>query len=268
MIDFIADYIEHLHDLSRAETTRARYEGILRRMDRNLPEGLIAATEPELREWIYVRDRDKATRHQRRAAVVGFFAFACDPHRSPRLDHNPALYLPKVKLPRRYPRPAATEALRDILARAEGQLRTFCLLAAYEGARCIEISNLDRQDITSGETLLHGKGDKTRLVPTHPDVWEAVKDMPAGPVALSLRGKRQSAHRVSNVGSAGLRKLGYPLSLHRLRHWYGTETFDVVQDLRAVQELLGHASVGTTQLYVQVSKKRMTEAVHGLPKLT
>jgi integrase/recombinase XerC len=269
MTDIIDDYADHLRDLRRADSTIETYTNTLRQMDAALPLGLVHASEDELRTWLREGGWSKSTVHQRRAILVGFFTFACNPRRSPHLDYNPATYLPQVSVPRRWPRPAATSALRDVLRRAPQPLRTYYLLAAGEGARCVEIAALDREDIGEEQTLLHGKGDRHRLVPTHPVVWAVAQTLPPGPIAVDPRnGRRLDRDQVSGRGNAGLDKLGYPtITMHMLRHWFGTTANDVIGDIRVVQELLGHASIGTTQIYVQASKRLMQAAVKGIPLL-
>lgn len=264
-VDMIAGFEEHLRQLGRAATTIEAYIPALRAMDDELPAGLLAATDAELRTWIYRADWSKATRHLRRAAVVGFFAFATDPSRTPHLDYNPAAHLPRVSVPAGRPRPAPTEVLRTVLSSAPESVRGWYLLASHAGARCIEIASCDRRDIDEEGTLLHGKGDKARLVPTHPLIWAWAQTQPPGPIAPGPAGRPLSRKQVSSRGNEQLDRLGFDwVTMHMLRHWFGTETYDAVGDLVAVQELLGHASPNTTRIYVGISRRRMAAAVQGI----
>lgn len=267
MIDFIAEYETHLRrTLRRSESTITEYIRTLRRMDRELPEQLAVALPEELEAWIYREDLSQSTLRQRRAAVVGFFAFATNPKRQVRIDMNPAADLPPVSVPRRYARPAPTAVVYDAIRRGPAPARYWFTLAALAGARCVEIANLVRDDIGEDVTVLHGKGSKSRRVPTHPAVWAMARDLPDGPVAVTGGGRRLTRHQVSRGGNCALRELGHVITMHQLRHWFGTETYEASgHDIRAVQELLGHASVATTQVYVEVSKAAMTRAVAGLP---
>lgn len=266
MIDLIGEYETHLRRKSRAAATIDAYIGTLRRMDRELPNRLVTALPEELEGWIYNERWSKATREQRRAAVVGFFAWVSNPRRRVHLDFNPAVDLPTVTVPRRKARPAPMGVVDDVIGRAPVPVRHWYTIAAYAGARCCEIANLDREDIGEETMLLHGKGDRSRRVPTHPAIWTMAQSLPDGPVAVARGGARMTRRDVSRIGNRVLGKLGHKVTMHQLRHWFGTQTYESSgHDIRAVQELLGHASVATTQVYVDVPKAAMMRAVAGLP---
>lgn len=265
MTDMIAGFEEHLRQLGRADSTIEAYIPALRTMDDELPAGLLAATDSELRTWIYRAEWSKSTRHLRRAAVCGFFAYATDPSRTPHLDYNPAAHLPKVSVPTGRPRPAPTEVLRTVLSSSPEPYRGWFLLASHAGARCVEIAACDRRDITEDGILLQGKGDKDRTVPTHPLIWAWAQTLPPGPIAAGDARRPLNRKQVSSRGNAQLDRMGFGwVSMHMLRHWFGTEAYDAVGDLVAVQELLGHASPSTTRIYVAISRRRMTAAVQGI----
>jgi integrase len=265
---FLVDYEQHLQELSRSAGTIGTYMGILRHMDRTLPGGLMHACEDELRTWIFTPGHGQATRSLYVTAAVGFFGWASDPDKDgKRLDYDPSRKLPRVSPPKHLPRPIVADELFDILARAERPYRDWFTIAAYTGARCIEIAALDRGHIGKRSVRLHGKGDKERYVPTHPLVWELAQRLPAGPVAVDRDGMRLNRQQVANWGNYRLKHvLGYmQISMHRLRHTFGTAAYEACRDLRAVQELMGHASSATTEGYVQASKESMRQAVLGLP---
>lgn len=263
MSDLIADYLRHLRNLGRATATIETYGVMLRALDRHLPAGLTSACTDELVTAIYTDDRSNATRALRRAAVTGFFAWACDED-EPQLDYNPARKLPAVRVKIGKPRPVQPAELAAILTRAEWPYRGWFLLASHAGARCVEISQLDREDITERSLLLHGKGDQDRAIPTHPLIWQYAQRMPPGPIAVSRDG-RIDRKRVSLLGNAQLDRLGFPgVTMHRLRHSFLTRAFDACKDIRAVQRLAGHASINTTQIYVEVNEASMRRAVDGL----
>lgn len=268
MIDFLAGYEQHLRELTRSDSTIDTYMGILRNMNRSLPRGLIYACEDELRSWIFVPGHGQATRSLYVTVATGFFGWASDPDKDDgRLNYDPSRKLPRVASPKRLPRPITEEQLFDILARAEQPYRDWFVIAAYAGARCIEISALDQAHIGKQSVWLHGKGDKERYVPTHPLVWELAQRLPAGPVAVDHDGTRLTRQQVAGRGKYRLQNiLGYKdVSMHRLRHTFGTAAYEACRDLRAVQELMGHESSKTTEGYVQASKASMRQAVLGLP---
>lgn len=265
MSDLIDRYARHLRDLGRAESSIATYLDVLHRLDRELPAGLVAAHAEELRDAIYRDGRGRATRKLYRAIVCGFFAWATDPA-EPLLDFDPAALLPPVSLPQRKPRPVPDDQLADLLARAGDPFRGWFILAAFAGLRCCEIAALDLDHITEAHVWVQGKGSKERFVPTHPAVWQLTKRLPAGPVAADDGGFRLDRQQVSHRGNHHLhRVLGHDaVTMHRLRHSFGTRAYRVCRDIRAVQELLGHASIATTQLYVAADVAAMQRAVAGL----
>jgi integrase/recombinase XerD len=144
------------------------------------------------------------------------------------------------------------------------------------GARISEAVGIDRDDLDeeSGTVLLRGKGGKDRIVPVGSYALEAVsaylvRARPAlaatgrGTPALFLNARggrlsRQSAWTVLQV-AAGRAGLATHVSPHTLRHSFATHLLDGGADVRVVQELLGHASVTTTQVYTLVTVDRLRE---------
>ena len=163
--------------------------------------------------------------------------------------------------------PGTTLALRD---------RALLELLYGSGARISEAVGLDLDDLDldQGTVLLRGKGGKERLVPIgsyaqtavgaylvrgRPELVAAGRGLPA--VFLNARGgrlSRQSAWTVLDraVGRAGV---GAEVSPHTLRHSFATHLLDGGADVRVVQELLGHASVTTTQVYTMVTVDSLRE---------
>lgn len=265
--DLIAGYLRHLTTLGRAESTRDTYADELCRLDRRLPEGLAYACADELRDTIHNGQRGPAHIAKITAAVTGFYSWATRPS-DPHLDYNPAGDLPRAKVQPRRPRPITNEELADILRRAREPMRTWYLLAAGNGLRCVEISRLDRADVTEEATWLHGKGGKERIVPTHPAVWQAVKDLPSGPIGRNRDGSHANRVQVQERANHHLHaRLGHTtVSMHRLRHWHGTYVHQAAGgDIRVTQELLGHSSPNTTSVYVATIGGAKAAAVHALP---
>jgi integrase/recombinase XerD len=144
------------------------------------------------------------------------------------------------------------------------------------GARISEAVGLDRDDLDEavGTVLLRGKGAKERLVPVGTYALEAVsaylvRARPSlaaagrGSAALFLNARggrlsRQSAWTVLRTVAARA-GLSTPVSPHTLRHSFATHLLDGGADVRVVQELLGHASVTTTQVYTLVTVDRLRE---------
>lgn len=267
--DLIEAYLQHLLELGRSDYTIRARRGILGRMDNQLPEGLDGATDEELRKWIHIPGRKPQSRATYLSACHDFYAFCTNPRIGPYLDYDPSASLIRPKVPIGIPRPVSDEQLKTILQRAQGQYKIWSLAAAYEGTRCIEISRLDREHIDEKRTLLHGKGNKIAYVVTHPVFWEAVVDLPDGPLARRPDGERADPHFVSSRASLYFKSLGLRgVTLHRMRHWYGTKMQETTGDIRVTQAALRHSSVTSTQVYTLVAQNRVEDAVHQLPRLT
>lgn len=140
------------------------------------------------------------------------------------------------------------------------------------GLRISEGLSLRFGDVPLGDSLrITGKGDKTRVVPVLPQVAEAIDDYvrqcpwPLSPEQALFRAKRGgplSARQVQATVQRLRGRLGLPASAtpHALRHSFATHLLGAGADLRSIQELLGHASLSTTQKYTQVDAEALMRA--------
>lgn len=151
-------------------------------------------------------------------------------------------------------------------ARAARDLALFELLYST-GMRVSEIHGLNWADIDllSEQVKVRGKGRKERIVPlgSHAGLalrnYRAKRDSRAAAVFLNVRGERLSVSGIQKIVKAALGQVDARggLSVHSMRHTFATHMLDAGADLRAVQELLGHASVSTTQIYTHTSVERL-----------
>lgn len=195
--------------------------------------------------------------------------------------HNPHIFtLRSPKLPRALPKPLAAADAQDVVEKIEhlseetwiGARDTALVTLLYgAGLRIDEALSLNRDVLPLGDSLsVLGKGRKQRTVPILAAVREAVEAYVArcpyqpgarGPLFVGVRGKRLQA----GVVQAQLRKLRAWLGLpdtatpHALRHSFATHLLAAGGDLRAIQELLGHASLSTTQRYTAVDPARLIQ---------
>jgi integrase/recombinase XerD len=213
-------------------------------------------------------------------AVRGLHRFA---HREGLTAQDPARLVRPPTPPRRLPKAIPVSDVERLLeASSVGDtplaLRDRALLEVLygTGARISEAVGLavDDLDRSTGTVILHGKGGKTRLAPVGSYALEAVdtylvRARPAlvengrGTAALFLNARggplsRQSAWSILRAAAERAGLTG-DLSPHTLRHSFATHLLDGGADVRVVQELLGHASVTTTQVYTLVTVDRLRE---------
>jgi integrase/recombinase XerC len=192
------------------------------------------------------------------------------------------------KRPRTLPRPAAPdEALELAVNAAEASATPWIgardlaiLLLLYGcGLRVAEALSLTARDLPVGATLrVTGKRSKTRIVPVMPVVREAieayVRECPYpqtgdGRLFVGARGAPLNPDLVRRAVAAARRRLGLPETLtpHALRHSFATHLLARGADLRALQELLGHASLSSTQIYTAVDAARLLDVYrHAHPR--
>lgn len=138
------------------------------------------------------------------------------------------------------------------------------------GMRLSELAALDVADLDSySDTVrVFGKGGKERLLPVGAPASAAVQryrlkaGVHEGPLFLSKLRRRITTQAIADIVEKYRNKAGLPVHVtpHKLRHSFATHLLDNGADLRSVQELLGHASLSTTQIYTHVSIQRMKEA--------
>ncbi len=204
------------------------------------------------------------------SAIRAFYKYL---RRNEILQNDAINAISSPKLPKRLPRPldeqAAKKSLTDVADFAKqdwvGDRDIAVLTLLYGcGLRISEALNLNRQDLPDGDMLrVLGKRNKERLVPLLPVVRAAIdtylescpQSLPQdGPLFIGIQGKRLNA-RMIQLAMQKLRELlGLPPSAtpHALRHSFATHLLTAGGDLRTIQELLGHASLTTTQHYTDV----------------
>ncbi|MGL4415459.1 tyrosine recombinase XerC [Roseinatronobacter monicus] len=184
---------------------------------------------------------------------------------------------------RKLPRPLSTEAARDVLGIVGLQTRedwtglrdTAVLTLLYGcGLRVSEALGLTGRDAPLREALrIQGKGGKERLVPVLPVAQQAVSvyvqacphpQTPDAPLFRGSRGGALNRRHIAKVMEQARMQLGLPATAtpHALRHSFATHLLGAGGDLRAIQELLGHASLQSTQVYTAVDAGRLMEIYH------
>ncbi|HET8863431.1 MAG TPA: tyrosine recombinase XerC [Solirubrobacterales bacterium] len=283
--DALASYDRDLRARSMAERTRKAYAVDLSQFVGWAREGKLEPGE--------VRHRDvrrfgaglssggaaPATVARKLAAVRGLFDFLV---RTEWIGQNPADLVSSPKREEKLPRVLTGEQVRSLLeripARTPLELRDRAMLElAYScGLRCEEIVNLegDSFDFETEQLRVLGKGSKERLLPVGEPAQRALRrylergrhalaaDPRESALFLSKSGRRLSNSDVTRRLTLWVREasLAAGVSPHALRHSFATHLLEGGADLRTIQELLGHASISTTQVYTRVDAARLREA--------
>ena len=231
----------------------------------------------------------KTTVNRRLSAVRSFYSWLV---REGVIESNPAAVVSSPKLPKPLPHVLSQEDVEKLLKCAGASTPAGALDAALvellyaSGARIGEVASLDvdRIDFSDKSVRLFGKGSKERIVPLYPAALHALDAYlaHARPVLLAnhkggltaeeaadaqralfinARGARMSERSLRSrfeklLARAGLAGMATP---HTMRHTFATEVLDGGADLRSVQEMLGHASLSTTQIYTHLTPERIRE---------
>lgn len=245
-----------------------------------------------VREYLYWLDRrqeQKSSMARKLAALRTFYRFL---NRHKDGGPNPAAEVRTPKLPRRLPRVLTKDDAGALMEFPEGgspaarRDRAILETLYSTGARVSELVGMNREDLDSREGLvrLRGKGRKERIVPIGDVALEAIKEYHASlkppfsrhtlrqaqgpersrgtphasPVFMNARAGRLTVRSVDRlVGRYSSRLAGGRVSPHALRHSFATHLLEEGADLRAIQEMLGHASLGTTQKYTHVAMDQL-----------
>ena len=175
---------------------------------------------------------------------------------------SPMVGMKPVRVQQGVPHPCPEDGLQRALKIADDRTRLAIMLAGFAGLRRAEVASMHGVNIGEYELRVTGKGNKTRVIPVHPDLEQWVAPFRGRDVYLFPRG---ASHVTPTTVGRWVRKVlpeGY--STHSLRHRFASQVHAASKDLRAVQTLLGHSSLATTQIYVNVSSDQLAHAVHSL----
>ena len=219
---------------------------------------LTTATTADVIEWLEQPGWKPNTRLSVRASLRSWFKWALE---MGVVTEDPTLKTRRVKVPPRHIKEAPQDALLRALETVNDRDRLAIMLAAYAGLRRAEIANLHADQIGDRMLTILGKGGKTRRVPIHPMLEAPLREVRErggyafpgadgwGPVTPDALGRR--------IGRA----LPGKWSAHSLRHYYAGHVYRASHDIRAVQQLLGHASIATTEIYTQINDDDLHAAV-------
>jgi integrase/recombinase XerC len=271
----IYDYLTFMRAGTRAPGTLEQHRWYLGRLAETSSDPW-AVTTPQLATWLANPDwRQEATRLAR-SVVRGFYTWALA---AGHIETSPAERLPAVRLPRALPRPAPSDAIAEAIRSADDRQRLALMFGAYAGLRRAEIAVLHARDLEGAMLHVTGKAGHHRRVPIHPELATELtaelqrrrngragsghpEEAPAdGWLFPSTQGGHLTPAHLGKLISATLPD-GW--TTHALRHSFATLAYAQDRDLRAVQELLGHAKPETTARYAATPQDALTRAVSGL----
>lgn len=267
------DYLTHLRAGGRAEGTMKLRRWQLHDLS-ELHVDPWAITSNDLALWVAKPDLSGEYRRSLRGTARSFYGWAV---KTDRCSHNPALQLDPVLINRALPRPISRDALVEALSKADDRQRLILLLAALAGLRRAEVAGVHFRDVLADSQLLvRGKGGHQRLVPLHPVLLEELKAerrrratfrgphlSPDGYLFPSCNQPGPGPITPRRVADLAMGCLPPGWTLHTLRHRFATQAYSAQRDLRAVQELLGHAKPETTARYAAVPDGAKLSAVLG-----
>jgi integrase/recombinase XerC len=251
------------------------------------PEGLLDLSAADLRAFLADRRGEglgASSAARELSGVRAFLAYAAE-------QQGRHAQLPRTRAPKRprtLPRPAAPDEAVELAENAAEAASTpwigardlaILLLLYGAGLRVAEALSLTAAVLPIGQTLrVTGKRSKMRVVPVIPAVREAIEDYVwrcpyplsgGAPLFVGARGGPLNPDLVRRAVAAARRRLGLPdtLTPHALRHSFATHLLARGADLRALQELLGHASLSSTQIYTAVDAARLLDVYrHAHPR--
>jgi integrase/recombinase XerC len=237
-----------------------------------------------LRDWLWrvsEKGLTKTTLARKSAAVRAFTAWL---YKNGKLDTDPGLRLRSPKASRTLPKVLSREAMSGIFDKLEPlatvdnpsgiQDLLMVELLYGSGIRVSELVGLNLEDIDYGRKILRvtGKGNKQRMVPYSDPASDALaawirsgrmqfeNEVSQNALLITSRGKRVGVRQVYALVASLLSETAVgQAGPHALRHSAATHLLDGGADLRAVQELLGHSSLATTQIYTHVSVDRLKQ---------
>jgi len=183
------------------------------------------------------------------------------------LDRNPMLNLPRPPAPPGEPRPLTGQQIRQVLTGAGEPYRTCFVLALYAGLRACEIAALRREDITEDTIYLRvAKGGRRASVPTAPEIWAKVRDLPPGSIVEHLGGVADAKWVSLRCAGHFRYQLGLPgVALHRGRHTFAFALRAGGADSFTIQRAGRWKSLSSVQVYVQASEEECRTAIRSLP---
>ncbi len=293
MDDLIEHYIKYLkvrnaspHTIRNYHSDIVQFRDLLAEGDKEAAVDVNAVTALRIRAFLahlFQKQEKKSSIARKLAAIRAFYKFLT---RERLISENPAATISTPKLDKKLPRIMTEEEMNtflDAVAKAaQGNdssiLRDRAIMEVLyaSGLRVSELAGLDLRNVNFGDAfvLVRGKGDKERIVPFGskakaaleaylPAREKLLRETRTGSQALFLnvRGQRLTTRSIDRILKQYVRMYGpnVKVSPHSLRHAFASHLLAEGADLRAIQEMLGHKSLATTQKYTQVSIRQLMD---------
>lgn len=221
------------------------------------------------------------SRARKIASLRSYFKYL---HKSGILQQNPLAELETIKLRKELPVYFSLEDSVDLLSQIEGKnaIRDYCIITLFLncGMRLAELVGINITDIRGDVLTVVGKGNKERTIYLNQACLDALKDYMAvrktltatasdkNALFLSSRNQRISRRTVQHLVEINVKKLGldpHKYTTHKLRHTAATLMYQAGVDIRALQSILGHEQLSTTEIYTHLNDSQLREAVSSHP---
>ena len=265
----VDQYMKHLRIRNLREQSIYNVSCALTRLRRWAGEPVLLLTHDRLIEWQSERcvELTPEGRRTELSQVRNFYRWSVD---EGLIRDDPSRRVPFPRVSRGLPRPIADESVSRAIGEADDDVAVILGLAAFAGLRAHEIAGLTWSAVALDDKyptlrVYDGKGGHGRIVPVSHTLGTLLRGLEhrSGPIIKRRDGGKGACkpHRISSMANDHLHSLGIRDSLHQLRHRFATMTYQASRDIRAVQDLLGHASPTTTSRYAAVASGVAINAV-------
>ena len=275
MTNYIDIFLEAMSaEKGRSKNTLQSYENDLRQADSAMPGGLIDATATDIQKYLAKLDACPSSVARKASALRSFYKFLMLEHI---ITSNPTTNLELPKRDKPLPKLLTTDEI-ELLISSAGDIRTSIRLRAMiellyaSGLRVSELCELPTTANLGDRLLIHGKGAKERIVPMHESAQHALKKW------MEYRNDDESKYVFSSNSSSGhitrdgffkiLKKCAVLAGIapervtpHVLRHSFASHLLAHGANLRAIQTMLGHEDISTTQIYTHVLPEKLQQVV-------
>ncbi len=274
-MNYIDVFLEALSaERGRSTKTLASYASDLHQADENISGGLMNATANDVQNYLSHLQERPSSIARKASALRGFYKFLM---LEKIISENPAANLELPKRTRTLPKFLSVDEIELLISSAGDvrnatRLRAMLELVYASGLRVSELCELPMTANLGDKLLIHGKGAKERIVPMHERARAALHKW------LEIRGNDKSKYVFPSTGKSGhitrdgffkiLKKCAVlagidpnRVSPHVLRHSFASHLLAGGANLRAIQTMLGHEDISTTQIYTHVLPKKLKETV-------